>query len=223
MRLHPGETAATGWRVTTVSDALRRLHAASPGVTGRPRVFAIDGRGGAGKTTLAERFRGPAPDSAVVHTDDVAWHHACFDWADLLIEKILEPLHRGTAVNFLPDAWIRHDRPGSITVPAGAGVVWVEGTGVIRDRLAPWLDATIWMQGDLDEQERLLTARDGDSPAQREHVANWLAEELPFLARERPWERATMIVAGPPPAGLDPDSVVVAPPTGGGTVRAALR
>jgi hypothetical protein len=215
MRLRPGEIEATGWQVVTAGDAAGRLLAAAPGVAGRPRVFAIDGRGGAGKTTLAERLRRSVPGSAVVHTDDVAWHHACFEWGDLLVEKILEPLHRGTAVSFRPDAWVRRDRPGSITVPAGAGVVWVEGTGVIRDELAPWLDASIWMQGDLGEQERLLAARDGDSPEQREHVANWLAEELPLLSRERPWARATMIVAGPPPVGLGPDELLVAPPAGG--------
>jgi hypothetical protein len=214
MRLRPGEIEATGWQVVTAGDAVGRLLAAAPGVAGRPRVFAIDGRGGAGKTTLAERLRRSVPGSAVVHTDDVAWHHACFEWGDLLVEKILEPLHRGTAVSFRPDAWVRRDRPGSITVPAGAGVVWVEGTGVIRDELAPWLDASIWMQGDLGEQERLLAARDGDSPEQREHVVNWLAEELPFLLRERPWARATMIVAGPSPIGLDPSSLMVAPPSG---------
>ncbi|GIE29309.1 hypothetical protein Ait01nite_023540 [Actinoplanes italicus] len=215
MRLRPGEIEATGWRLVTVGDAVSRLFAASPGVSGRPRVFAIDGRGGAGKTTLTERLRRSVPGSAVVHTDDVAWHHACFDWGDLLIEKILQPLHGGTGVSFRPDAWVSRDRPGSIAVPAGAPVVWVEGTGVIRAELAPWLDASIWLQGDLDEQELLLTARDGDSPEQREHVANWLSEELPFLSRERPWSRATMVVAGPSPAGLGPEDLLVAPPVSG--------
>ena len=99
---------------------------------------------------------------------------------------------------------------GSITVSAGTEFVFVEGTGVIREELAPWLDASIWLQGDLDEQERLLVARDGDSPEQLEHVANWLLEELPFLNREQPWARATMIVAGPPET--DPGMLVVAPP-----------
>ncbi|GAA2986842.1 hypothetical protein [Streptosporangium longisporum] len=215
MRLHPGETEAVGRRVVSVPDAVQLLRDASPGVTGRPRVIAIDGRGGAGKTTLAERLRAAVPGSAVVHTDDVAWNHAYFDWGAVLVENVLRPLRRGEAVDFRPDAWIAHDRPGSITVPAGAEVVWVEGTGVAREELAPWLDASVWVQGDLDEQERLLLARDGDSPEQREHVANWLREELPFLLRERPWARATMIVAGPPYAGHDPDTeMVVAPPTG---------
>jgi hypothetical protein len=64
--------------------------------------------------------------------------------------------------------------------------VWVEGTGVLRQELAGWLDASIWVQGDLDEQERRLVSRDGDSAAQQQHVADWLAGELPFLQRERP-------------------------------------
>jgi hypothetical protein len=149
-----------------------------------------------------------------VHTDDVAWNHAYFDWGGVLADNILRPLHRGEAVDFRPAAWVAHDRPGSITVPAGADVVWVEGTGVIREELAPWLDASVWLQGDLDEQERLLVARDGDAPEQLEHVADWLREELPFLVREQPWARATMIVAGPAPLGHDPATqLVVASPT----------
>ncbi|MFI5916769.1 hypothetical protein [Dactylosporangium sp. NPDC051541] len=203
MRRHPGEPEATGWRPITVLDTVQRLHDASPDVAGRPRLIAIDGRGGAGKTTVAERLRRAVPNSAVVHTDDVAWHHACFDWGALLAEHVLAPLHRGEAVDYRPDAWAAHDRPGAITVPAGLDYVWIEGTGIIRAELARWLDASMWLQG----------ARDGNAPEQREHVAAWLREELPFMLRERPWSRATMIVAGPPPPGHDPETgLLVAPP-----------
>lgn len=132
----------------------------------------------------------------------------------MLVENILQPLHRDEAVDFRPNAWITHDRPGSITTPAGTDFIWVEGTGIIREELAPWLDASVWMQGDLHEQERLLAVRDGDSPEQLKHVANWLLEELPFMLREQPWARATMIVAGSPRIDHDPDTeLVVAPPT----------
>ncbi|GAB3078964.1 hypothetical protein [Micromonospora schwarzwaldensis] len=213
MRLHPGETEAVGWRTMSVLDAVQHLRDASPDVTGRPRVIAIDGRGGAGKTTLAERLRDAVPNSAVVHTDDVAWHHAYFDWGAVLIENILRPLHRGEAVDFRPRPWTDRGRPGSITVPAGTDFVYVEGTGVIREELAPWLDASVYLQGDRYVQERLLVARDGDSPEQTEHVAKWLREELPFLLREQPWARATMVVAGPPRLDRDRETeLVVAPP-----------
>ncbi|WP_439656554.1 hypothetical protein ACSHWB_29615 [Lentzea sp. HUAS TT2] len=209
MRLHPGEPEATG-QVVRLTEVVRRLREEAPGITGRPLVVAVDGRGGAGKSTLAERLRRTVPGSEVVHTDDVAWNHAYFDWGGLLVENVLRPLHRGEAVTFRPPAWAEHGRPGAIQVAAGVGVVWVEGTGIIREQCAPWLDASIWVQGDLDEQERRLTARDGDSAEQRRHVAAWLAEELPFLLREQPWRRATVVVAGTSDLRHDPETEVVA-------------
>ena len=214
MLLHPGEVEATGWRVERLSDVVQRLRDASPGVAGRPRLIAIDGRGGAGKTTLVERLRAIVPGSGVVHTDDVAWNHAFFDWGGVIIEHVLRPLHRGEAVQFRPQAWIEHGRPGAIRIPDGAEVVWVEGTGIIREELAQWIDASVWIQGDLDEQERRLVGRDGNSPAQQQHIAEWLAEELPLLLLEQPWQKATIIVAGTTRLDHDPETeIVVASPT----------
>jgi hypothetical protein len=210
MRLHSGEVEATGWRIEKLTDLAQRLRDASPGIAGRPRLIAIDGRGGSGKTTLAQRLRVTVPRSWTVHTDDVAWNHAFFDWTDVIIENVLRPLHQGEAVQFRPQASVEHGRPGTIDVPAGLDVVWVEGTGIIREQLAPWIDASIWIQGDLHEQERRLVARDGDSPAQQQHIDAWLAEELPLLLREQPWHKATIIVAGTTHLDYEPNTEIVA-------------
>ncbi|MGI5500919.1 uridine kinase family protein [Lentzea sp. CA-135723] len=209
MRLHAGETEAAGWRVVELADVVRRLREEKPGVTRRPLVVAVDGRGGAGKSTLAERLRAAVAGSEVVHTDDIAWNHACFDWGGLLERHVLAPLHGGGAVEFRPPAWVAHDGPGVIRVAAGADVVWIEGTGIIRAELAGWIDASIWVQGDLDEQERRLVTRDGDSAEQRRHVAAWLEEELPFMLRERPWDVATVVAAGTTGLDHDPERQVV--------------
>jgi hypothetical protein len=209
MRLHPGEVEATGWEVTTLFDLVQRLLDASPGVTGRPRVIAIDGRGGAGKSVLASRLQELVPASAVVHTDDIAWNQAYFDWAGLLVDGVLRPLAAGGAVDFQPPAWSQHGRCGVISVPVGLEVVWVEGTGVIRGELAPWIDASMYLQGDLDEQERRLVARDGASTAMQEHIAAWLAEELPFMLREEPWQQATVVVSSTPALDHDQATEIV--------------
>ncbi len=222
MLLHEGEIEARGWRVATLDDVVSRLFEASPAVHGRPRVVAIDGRGGAGKSLLAERLSDRVPGSALVHTDDIAWHHAMFDWGSLLAENVLAPLHRGAEVSFRPPAWIERERPGVIHVRAGADVVWIEGTGIIRQELAPWIDIGIYVQGDLTEQERRLVARDGDSPRMQRHKAEWLHEEQPFMLRERPWDHAALVVCGTSALDHDPDTEIVVssslgeagPPTG---------
>jgi hypothetical protein len=91
-------------------------------------------------------------------------------------------------------------------------VLIVEGVGASRVELTPWLDAGIWVQSDFAEAERRGIARDiasgvnGDAEATIAFWHTWMAEELPFFARDRPWERADLILAGtsaePPPDGL---------------------
>lgn len=102
MRLHPGETEAVGWRVVILLDAVQQLRDTSPEVTSRARMIAIDGRGGAGKTTPAERLHTAIPPSATVQTDDVAWNHAYFDGGAVLTDDVLRPLHRPFMVREQP-------------------------------------------------------------------------------------------------------------------------
>jgi len=61
MRLHPGEVEAGSWQVELLDSVLRRLCEMPPEVQGRPRVVAVDGRGGAGKTVLVERLQKAVP------------------------------------------------------------------------------------------------------------------------------------------------------------------
>lgn len=213
MLLEDGEPAAGPWQSVALSELAERLAPAAGAPQGRPRVVAVDGRGGAGKTTLVRALRALVPRSAVVHTDDVAWHHSFFDWAGLLAEHVLEPLRRGEAVDYRPRAWAERARPGSIVVPAGLGTVWVEGTGVIRRALAPLLDAAVWVQVDRDVAARRLVERDGSSAEQRRLVEEWDREERPFLLAQRPWLHATLVVAGSPaPEPARQGHVYVAPP-----------
>lgn len=213
MELEPGEPAAGPWRAVPLAELVQQLHEAAGAPTGRPRVVAVDGRGGAGKTTLVEALAALVPRSAIVHTDDVAWHHSFFTWADLLAEHVLQPLRRGQAVDHRPRAWEERGRPGSICVPVGLDTVWVEGTGVVRERLRPLLDASVWVQVDREVAGRRLLARDGASPEQLRLVADWEREEFSFLLREQPWSRCTIGVAGSPGGDrLQPGHVAVTDP-----------
>jgi hypothetical protein len=160
--------------------------------------------------------------AAVVHTDDIAWWHSRFGWADLLIGGILGPVHRGEQVSFRPPRWAEHGRGGSIDVPASCPLLIIEGVGAGRREAAHLVDALIWVQSDQREAERRGLARigqPGGSGTARD-LREWMAVEEPFLADQRPWERADLIVAGTPQIPTDPltELVVAQPPTG--TTRA---
>jgi hypothetical protein len=192
-------------------------------VSGRPMIVAIDGRSNNGKTSLAAGIGEAVPGSVVIHTDDIAWAHSRFGWADLLIDGILVPVHRGEAVSYRPPRWAEHGREGSIDVPAGCPLLVVEGDGAGRREVAHLIDALIWVQADDREVERRRLARDQDPDAldmanrplgglPLDH-AGWMAEEIPFNAAQRAWERADVIVCGTPEIPCDPSTeIVVAPP-----------
>jgi hypothetical protein len=179
-------------------------------------VIAVDGRSGSGKTTLSERISAVVPASVVVHTDDVAWHHSFFGWDGLMITGVLEPVRRGEAVSFRPPAWQERSRAGAVHVPAGCSLVIVEGVGAARRELMPFVDAVVWVQSDMAEAKRRCIDRDGGDEAAVSFWDEWMAQELPFLARQRPWERAAVIVAGTPELPHDPAAeVLVAMPDRG--------
>ena len=84
LQLAPEEPEAGPWRVellSTVADAVTRQRP-DPGSPGRPAVLAVDGRSNNGKTTVAARICEMVPGAVVVHTDDIAWEHSRFGWAD---------------------------------------------------------------------------------------------------------------------------------------------
>jgi len=188
------------------------------GVPGdRPRVVAVDGRGGSGKTTLAARLAGAVARSSVVHTDDVAWHHSFFDWTELMADGILRPARDGRAVSYRPRAWGDRGRLGAIEVPAGTQWLFIEGVGAGRRELAGLLDAILWVQSDVEAAEQRGIARDVEQGVNGDHDQatlfwhEWQAEELPFVRDQRPWERADAVVAGVGLRQPAADHVLLAP------------
>jgi hypothetical protein len=122
LRLAQEEPEAGPWRVELLSTVIEALTRLGPDrvIDGRPVILAVDGRSNNGKTTLAARIAAAVPGSVVVHTDDIAWQHSRFGWADLLISGILEPVHHGRAISYRPPRWAEHGREGSIEVRPAA-------------------------------------------------------------------------------------------------------
>lgn len=183
--------------------------------TGRTRIIAIDGRSAGGKTTLAVRLNAAIPDSAIIHTDDVAWSYSMFDWSEVLADNIIAPARAGRPVRYQPPGWAPAGRSGAIELPARLASVIIEGVGIGRRGLGPMIDVLIWVQSDFrTAHERglardIAAATDRDAEECREFWDHWMEAEIPFLERERPWSRAHVIVAGTG-GPHEPDSTALA-------------
>lgn len=217
MRLPPGEPPAGPWRTVAEGELLDLVRTAAGGPSGRPRVVAVDGRGASGKSTLAARLHRLVPRSVVVHTDDLAWHEPLFGWGHLLADGVLRPLREGRALAFRPPQWVARGREGAIEVPAGTDLVVVEGTGAGHAEHVGLVDATVWVQADFGLAEERGIARDvaqgvnGDLAEATAFWHDWMRAELAFFERQRPWERACVVVNGTPGSTLQGDEVEIAP------------
>jgi hypothetical protein len=182
-------------------------------------VLAVDGRSNNGKTTVAGRICEMVPGAVVVHTDDIAWEHSRFGWADLLIDGILVPVRDGLGVSYRPPKWDERGRRGSLEVPVGCPLLIIEGDGAGRREVAHLIDTLIWVQADEREAARRSAARVANPPpadlvnkafdGSRFDEAGWMAEEIPFNAAERTWERADIVVCGTPEIPHDPSTQIV--------------
>jgi hypothetical protein len=221
LQLAPEEPEAAPWRVELLSTLINGIVQGRAGeaVVGRPVVVAVDGRSNSGKTTLAARVSRAVPGAVVVHTDDIAWEHSRFGWADLLVDGILVPANEGRSVSYRPPRWVERGREGSIEVPPDCPLLVVEGDGAGRQEVGHLIDAVIWVQSDEREAERRRLSRDRNPSAidMANFPANglpldhegWMAEEIPFNAAQRSWERADIVVCGTPEIPYDPETEVV--------------
>ena len=96
------------------------------------------------------------PAAAVLHTDDLAWHHGVFAWDELLLDAVLPVVRAGEPLDYRPPAWQARSRPGSITLPGGLAFLVIEGVGASQASVRAAYDVVIWVE--TDEPTRL--ARD---------------------------------------------------------------
>jgi hypothetical protein len=208
-----GEPVASPWRARPLDEILGQVRAAVGQPQGTPTILAVDGRSASGKSTMAARLAALEPGATVVHSDDVAWWESFFGWDHLMRGGILEPLRRGEGVSYRPPAWDARGRVGAIDVPAGVPLVVIEGVGVSRRSLGHLVDVAIWVQSDMHEARRRGLERDGGTQAGLDFWNAWDHEEMRFLADDRPWDRARVVLCGTPDlAGVtfDRDTEVLA-------------
>jgi uridine kinase len=158
---------------------------------GRTRVIAVDGRSGAGKTTLVAALH------AALGAPVVSLEYLYGGWdglergIDLLVSDVLEPIAHGRAARVPRYDWIAAawDAPWRLEPPE---VLIVEGAGAGARRAAAYASALIWMEAAASVRKKRALDRDGETFAP--YWDAWAAQEDAMLARERTPERANIVI-----------------------------
>jgi uridine kinase len=161
---------------------------------GATRITAVDGPGGAGKSTLAAALAAELR-APVVHTDDFASWDEPIDWWPRLLAEVLEPLARGDVARFEPTRWGGPAKP-RVEVRPGGDVV-LEGVTASRAAFRPYLAYAIWVETPRDLRLQRGLERDGADA--RPLWERWMAEEDGYVERERPHVRADRVLRGDVP------------------------
>jgi uridine kinase len=153
----------------------------------------VDGRAGAGKSTLA-RALAAATGAELVRLDDVypGWD-GLEAGAEAVRRDLLAPRATGRG-----GVWRRWDwaasRPAERhDVPAAGGLV-CEGCGVLSRRSAPLATLRIWVELDDARRKERALRRDGDLFAR--HWDRWAAQEDAVVRTESPAHLADLVVDG---------------------------
>jgi uridine kinase len=159
----------------------------------RTRIVAIDGLGGSGKSSFARHLARALGDAPIVQTDDFATWDNPIDWWRQLLERVLVPLSRGEPARYERSHW-GGERNGERVEIEPAELLILEGVTASREAFAPYVTYSIWVEAPAEL--RLRRGLDRDGPEALEQWRAWMAEEDEYVEREKPNERADLVVEG---------------------------
>jgi para-aminobenzoate synthetase len=151
----------------------------------------VDGRSGAGKTSLAAGLRA-ALDAPVVALEELygGWD-GLERGIDLLVSAVLEPLSAGRAARVPRYDWVAAAW-GTPWVLEPPGLLIVEGVGAGARRAAAYASVLVWMEAPESVRKKRALDRDGETFAP--HWDTWAAQEDAMLAREHTPDRADFLI-----------------------------
>lgn len=191
-----------------LADIVEAVRLAQPPPGMQTRVVGVDGEGGAGKSTVARRLSSAFPQHALLHTDDIASEELPLDWWPRVLSQVLEPLATGRPARWQRYDWERRELAEWHEIDPGLPVLVLEGVSAMRLAFEPYLTYRIWVHTPPETRLRRGIERDGPEMAEQWDI--WIADEDDYVARERPVQRADLIVSGEPALAYDPTSEVVA-------------
>ncbi|OUM41865.1 aminodeoxychorismate synthase component I [Arthrobacter sedimenti] len=162
-----------------------------------PLLIAIDGRSGAGKTTLAVELAALLREHHTVslfHLEDIypGWD-GLGEGIARYVDRVVRPLKSGRSARWNAWDWEKGQDGPERTTPA-AEIVLLEGVGAAAAAAHAHLDVVLWVEADEEVRRRTALERDGDTYAP--FWQRWADQESTWLAADDPRVVADVVVQG---------------------------
>ncbi|WP_228002025.1 uridine kinase family protein [Nocardia australiensis] len=173
-------------------EAVAAWIAARPPRLGSMRLVAVDGPGGAGKSTYARRLADVC-GARLVHTDDFASQDNPVGWWPRLEEQLLRPLAAERGGRYQRWDWNERALAEWHEVEPG-GTLVLEGVSSARATVRDRLSFAIWIETPRAERLARGLARDG---IETRHLWDeWMVAEDEHFEVDRTREHVDLIVSG---------------------------
>jgi len=135
-----------------------------------PVLIAVEGYGGAGKTTFADGLAKELGDAYVIPIDDFivkgkltepSWDKGSFD-RERLEEQVLKPIKAGRTAKYQKLIWVGNLLSDYIEVPKVQYII-VEGISSYHPSIAHYYDHKIWIDTPIAIAKERGHARDGSN------------------------------------------------------------
>ena len=172
----------------------------TPARSGNTHVIAIDGRAGAGKTTLANDLflaLSSTHQAAVIHMDEVyeGWELGLSDSLAPRLSHLLRDLSSGQPHQLPVYDWKSEKFTSCREIPL-VDILIIEGVGSAQRVVREYATATIWL--DIDAASGLERVLERDGKAIEAHMIQWQVDEDEHHRREKTRESADFILSTPP-------------------------
>jgi uridine kinase len=169
---------------------------------GETKFVAIDGHGGAGKSTLAELLAGEF-NAEIIHTDDFASWDNPKNWWPRLRERVLEPISGGAQTLSYPRArwWPDHMPEPAVDQPV-TPVMILEGMSALRQEFRHYVTFGIFISVSRDVCLQRGVERDANMAPRAEVRRLWeryYSHEEGYMRRDDPESYADLVLDGSKP------------------------
>lgn len=161
----------------------------------RTLLISIDGRAGAGKSTLAKRISEEFSDCEIIHMDDLyrGWLLTLGSSLTRELISIVEQLSEGGNITYSKFDWKKMEIGETISF-SPPKILVIEGVGSGQSAISAVVDIKVWIDIDIQTGFKRVIERDGLGI--KKEMESFLLDQEAHFTAEQTQERSDFQIAG---------------------------